>query len=84
MAAGRDPVGYAVHARSPVAGGPKTGGQVNFFILHGSPQALDKDIVPPGACTVHTDANMVLLEKTRELQALVGINVCKQVNAGKT
>lgn len=67
MAAGGNPVGYAILSRSPVAGGPKTGGQVNLFVLHGSPQALDKDIVPPGTCTVHTDVNMVLLEKTREL-----------------
>ena len=28
MATGRNPVGYTIHARSPVAGGPKTGGQV--------------------------------------------------------
>ena len=77
MAAGGNSVGYAVHSRLPVAGGSKTGGQLNLFVLHGSPQALDKDIVSPGACTVHTDANMVLLEKTRELRALVGVNVCK-------
>ena len=34
--------------------------KVNLLILCRSPQSLDKDIVPPGAFTVHADTDVVL------------------------
>ena len=35
--------------------------KVNLLILCRSPQSFDKDIVPPGAFTVHADTDVVLL-----------------------
>ena len=52
--------------------------KVNFLVLDGAPQALDKDIVSPGALAVHADTDIAVLEcfgeiLTRKLAALVDV-----------
>ena len=50
-----------------------------MFVLHGSPESFDKDIVSPGTLAIHADANLVFLEilgecLAGELAALIGVH----------
>ena len=54
------------------------GPQVHLLVFDCSPQALDKNIVPPGAFAIHADLDPVLHQKTGEggtgkLGALIGV-----------
>src|SRR6476660_10335376 len=54
------------------------GAQVDPFVLHGPPQALDEDVVVAAPAPVHTDLDPVIPQHIREwvageLQTLVGI-----------
>jgi len=53
--------------------------QVNPFVLDGSPQPFDEDIIPPGAATVHAELATLALHGIDKglggkLAALVGID----------
>jgi hypothetical protein len=52
--------------------------QVHFLVLDALPQALDKEVVAPGASTVHAELDPVVLHspdegRAGELAALVGV-----------
>src|SRR3954452_7278536 len=54
--------------------------QVDPFVLHGPPQALDKDVVVAAPASIHADLDPVIPQHrgefaTGELRALIGIEV---------
>lgn len=45
------------------------GSQINLFLFHRAPQALDKYIIPPGAAAVHADRDLLPVQDGDECHA---------------
>ena len=43
------------------------GSQIHLLVFDGSPEPLNKDIVPPGSFAVHADGDLVLQQDLREV-----------------
>src|SRR5690349_13283580 len=62
--------------------------QVDPFVLHGPPQALDKDVVIAAPASVHADLDPVIPQHlgklvAGELRALIGIEKCRDCRTGR-
>jgi hypothetical protein len=56
--------------------------EVDVLVRDASPEPLDKDVVHPATLSIHTDCNVLLVEKVRKdlrgkLAALVGVEDCR-------
>src|SRR5689334_24743580 len=62
--------------------------QVNPFVLHGPPQALDKDVVVAAPASIHADLDPVIPQHlgklvARELRALISIEDAGSAEPGE-
>src|SRR6516162_3429697 len=62
--------------------------QVDPFVLHGPPQALDKDVVVTAPASVHADRDPVIPQQfgelvAGELRALIGIEGARLAEPGE-
>src|SRR3954453_4423247 len=64
--------------RRPCFTNTVVGPQIDLFIFHRPPKALDKNVVPPGTAAIHAHRNPVLQQQPRKgptckLATLIGI-----------
>jgi hypothetical protein len=64
--------------RGRFRGGPGLGSWVDFLVFDSPPEALNEDIVPPGALSVHADPDLTCCQHLDEvsggeLAGLIGI-----------
>src|SRR3984885_1133546 len=65
------------------------GPQIDLFILHRPPKALDKNVVPPGTAAIHAHGDRVLQQqpgerRAGELRTLIGIENLGPPMSGKS
>src|SRR3954454_8490043 len=74
--------------RRPCFTNTVVGPQIDLFIFHRPPKALDKNVVPPGTAAIHAHRNRVLQQQPREghtceLRPLIGIENLRPPIAGE-
>src|SRR3954464_5714365 len=70
--------GKVTRQRRPCFTNTVIGPQINLFIFHRPPKALDKNVVAPGATAIHAHGDRVLQQqpsegRTCELGTLIGV-----------
>src|SRR5664279_5735967 len=70
--------GEVTGQRRPCFTNTVIGPQIDLFIFHRTPKALDKNVVPPGTAAIHAHGNLVVQQqpgegRACELRTLIGI-----------